>query len=118
MDRLGSSLLAGYCQHTVTLTSTNRTHIFHKHGTLIAAPVAILQGWDKSSWVELEVPFRFGVRIDLNILVVQLLALKRDPDSLYERTVAMSELSASFLILEHTRNSCRIVSSYALLHVS
>ena len=61
------------------------TYVFHEHGAFIAGPVPVSKSWDQAPRIHFQEPIRLLIRIDLNVLIIEVFDLKRYPYSLDER---------------------------------
>lgn len=90
-------------QSHIALGLHGKSHIFHEHSALVAAPVSMAQSRYQPSRVHFEQRFWLLIWIDFDILVIELFELKRDPDTLYEWTIKQFAVSTNGC---HRRLSC------------
>jgi len=58
----------------------------------------VAKGWDQTAWVDIEKGLRFLIGIDLDVLIRNLLKLKRNPDTLNEGAIGTKSISDSMYI--------------------
>jgi hypothetical protein len=98
MMHLVLDLLAMTCYYIDMEEEYSVDYVFQKNCTLRASPISMFKSGNKTSWVDIKQLLWLLVRINFDILVRNLLMLKRYPNSLDKWT--FDRLSAKLVILK------------------